>query len=330
MNLLSRGSSASRPRQGFTLVELLVVIAIIGILIALLLPAIQAAREAARRAQCKNNLRQLALGIQNYESAYGHFPPGALTCNALSWNVFVLPYIEQGALCEMFNFDQGQFNGGSDQGGPNKQIHALNKIDAFHCPTATNILADHPSSLINPGTANEQRTYNSHYYAVAGPKIVGSTDYEVAYLGTGQGGCAMEGIMPVDGKVSMGQITDGTSNTFLLGEIAMSEEYAKTSDSSGAINGGDSSSWVRGLRSIHGGTEPRGVSSTKNLVDGINVGTTFALGSNYNDMAFSSLHPGGAQFAKGDGSVLFVSEDVDINIYRATASRAHGETEVIK
>ncbi len=84
-----------RNRRGFTLIELLVVIAIIAVLIALLLPAVQAAREAARRAQCVNNLKQIALGCLNYESANGTLPPGEKGCCWGTWGVFVLPYIEQ-------------------------------------------------------------------------------------------------------------------------------------------------------------------------------------------------------------------------------------------
>jgi len=109
----------SRPGRGFTLVELLVVIAIIGILIALLLPAVQAAREAARRMQCSNHLKQLALGLHDYHDSHKGFPSGALVSNGLSWNVLILPYIEQGPLYAKFNFNQGDFNGAPNQEGPN-------------------------------------------------------------------------------------------------------------------------------------------------------------------------------------------------------------------
>ncbi|NLE38309.1 MAG: DUF1559 domain-containing protein, partial [Pirellulaceae bacterium] len=105
---------------GFTLVELLVVIAIIGILVALLLPAVQAAREAARRMRCANNLRQLAVGLQNYHDSHLQFPPGGMSINNLSWRCFILPFIEQGAIHEqMVNF--GTFNQGECRGSTNNE-----------------------------------------------------------------------------------------------------------------------------------------------------------------------------------------------------------------
>ena len=90
-------------RRGFTLIELLVVIAIIAVLIALLLPAVQAAREAARRAQCVNNMKQIGLAMHNYESSNGCFPPGEKGCCWGTWNVFILPYVEQSALFNAWN-----------------------------------------------------------------------------------------------------------------------------------------------------------------------------------------------------------------------------------
>ena len=92
-----------RSRRGFTLIELLVVIAIIAVLIGLLLPAVQAAREAARRAQCVNNLKQVALAVHNYHDTVGTFPPARKGCCWGTWQVFLLPFIEQSAAFNSFN-----------------------------------------------------------------------------------------------------------------------------------------------------------------------------------------------------------------------------------
>src|SRR5262245_17985795 len=90
-------------RRGFTLIELLVVIAIIGVLIALLLPAVQQAREAARRIQCTNNLKQIGLAMHNYHDTVGSFPPARKGCCWGTWNIFILPYIEQASLYNAWN-----------------------------------------------------------------------------------------------------------------------------------------------------------------------------------------------------------------------------------
>src|SRR6059036_1967376 len=97
-------------RSAFTLVELLVVIAIIGVLVALLLPAVQAAREAARRAQCSNNLKQLSLALHNYENTHNTLPPAGIDSNQMSWTVLLLPFFEQQALYDQFNFNKGSWN----------------------------------------------------------------------------------------------------------------------------------------------------------------------------------------------------------------------------
>src|SRR4051795_10809515 len=100
----------SRAKLGFTLVELLVVIAIIGVLVALLLPAGQAAREAARRAQCSDNLKQLSLALPNYENTHLTLPPSGIDSNQMAWTVLLLPFFEQQALYDQFNFNNGSWN----------------------------------------------------------------------------------------------------------------------------------------------------------------------------------------------------------------------------
>src|SRR5262245_9381170 len=98
-------------RNGFTLIELLVVIAIIGVLIALLLPGVQQAREGARRASCTNNLKQIGLALHNYHDVFGLFSPGQVSMsdgslpNNATWGLFILPYIEQTQIQQLYNFN---------------------------------------------------------------------------------------------------------------------------------------------------------------------------------------------------------------------------------
>src|SRR5436190_1199184 len=113
-------------RSGFTLIELLVVIAIIAVLIGLLLPAVQKVREASNRSQCLNSLKQIGIGLHNYNSAHGTFPQagdekgGTSASNSLSWHVFLLPHIEQDNLYKQFNLAAGMFNAGTGNRGPMK------------------------------------------------------------------------------------------------------------------------------------------------------------------------------------------------------------------
>lgn len=310
---VSRINGRSSSSHGFTLVELLVVITIIGILIALLLPAVQAAREAARRLQCTNHLKQLALAMHNYSQTHSVLPPGALTCNGLSWHVFILPYIEQTPLYNKFSFAAGDFNGGSNQEGPNKNIHGLNVIDTFMCPSATQRLATHGSSTLLDG----RKTYSKHYFGVAGPK--GNDPFGIAYststvtTSTGDD-FATSGVLGRDSKVKFADITDGTSKTFLLGEIAMPEGSYYS-----PYHGGDGASWVRGIAFTSG------MSSCKNVLVGINESSP-----TFNDESFSSEHPGGAVFAWCDGSVNYVSETIDLALYKSTASRNANELKVLE
>ena len=297
-------------RYGFTLVELLVVIAIIGILVALLLPAVQAAREAARRSQCVNNLKQLGLALHNYHEALGSFPPGGITFNELGYIVFLLPFIEQGALHDQFIFGEGTFlrYGKIDM--------SLNRISVLLCPSCEEERSN--LSLRNyveriPQTANGEDPYTTHYVAIMGPVGINPAT-GVAYglddyAADTRGGFSTDGVMHKNSSVRFKDITDGTSNTFALGEVSWNEcEKFR--------------SWVRGIDWGRGSVS----GTAKNVADAINTGLPYGY---FNHGAFGSEHPGGTHFAMCDGSVTFVSENIDHAAYLSTASRNGGEVDTI-
>lgn len=297
-------------RRGFTLVELLVVIAIIGVLVALLLPAVQAARESARRMKCSNNLKQIGLALHMYHDNVGSFPPGAFVTNNLSWNVLILPYLEQASLYNQFNFNLGAFNGAPNQEGPNKNLHATVRMNAYLCPSSiVDIWATHPSSALLDG----RKTYASHYYGIMGPKSATTAiAYEFDPAPAGQGGFALSGVLGRDSRVRLANVTDGASNTLLVGEISRP--------------GGDGSSWVRGIAFGTTTTAATGMSSSKNLNFGINVLLTPQSANQFNDISFASYHIRAAQFVMTDGAVRYLSDNVTSAIYKAAGSRDGGES----
>lgn len=348
-----RGSQTA-SRRGFTLVELLVVIAIIGVLVALLLPAVQAAREAARRMKCSNNVKNIALGCLNYESARGTYPPGsrpvvkktAAETNGPSYLVLIMPYMEQGQLeanISAWLKQQAQNNDGNEANiYGNAEINNT-RVEVYSCPT------DDPAEMVD--TWVTARYPIASYGGVAGSHATRpNTEACLASHGPpGLGTCvSVSGnTMNVDGMLFPGAgvegktILDGTSNTFLVGERwyqqrswtvgdyygqAVMQKYTAGFTPAGVLSGACKNININyppnpdfnsiGYYQLHKNENP-----DRPLMP---PGATKPIA--YNDLPFGSFHPGGVTFGYADGSVRFINDSIEKEIYGALASRNGQET----
>lgn len=285
-------------RAGFTLVELLVVIAIIGVLVALLLPAVQAAREAARRTQCKNNFKQLAIAIHNYHDTHLYLPPGYISSNPgvagnSTWcrtgGVQRAPWtVLILPFSEQTNL-HSKFDFNIVFQDDSNQMAAVNgavvvPVKMFQCPSDVRL--------------TNNKTWNS-YFGVQGGGAApdcGNTGCSAA----NERAMYVTGMLYGGSKLGFKNATDGTANVFLLGE----SRYGGAAWGASAKQ--DSCAYARNLA---------GAQDAINLHKGQGVHDT---------RGFSSFHPGGCGFAMLDGSVHFVSQNIDLTIYRQLGQREDG------
>jgi prepilin-type N-terminal cleavage/methylation domain-containing protein/prepilin-type processing-associated H-X9-DG protein len=329
-------------RRGFTLVELLVVIAIIGILVALLLPAIQAAREAARKSSCQNNFKNVGIALQNYVSTTKTFPPGtdytvstaSTTCpgvktqvyEGFGWAAFLLPYLEEQQTYDLLDFD---WKSGEPQpiwkdkpfAGHDTSWEASGKlVPAFVCPSERNEEAwvDCCSARghFSPPGVNDPYDWRLSNMAAVADSLDG---YCFSYQPTFRG----KGIMFNYSRTSPGKITDGLSQTFLVGEMvsALGIDQAGVPVWVGPTwvtrSVGDLSQGINGPGSIPGGRD--------DALDPFDGDGGNRHDEYHRENGFSSYHPGGAHFAMADGSVQFYSESTNQLVLFARATRADGE-----
>lgn len=327
-----------RRLDGFTLVELLVVIAIIGVLVALLLPAVQAAREAARSIQCRNNLKQLGLAVLNYEGTHTVLPASVIvdtsvtaTGNNGSWGVHgrILDFIEQGTLADAVDITQPwDFQ---------SAIHRM-KIPTFTCPSDPGT-----SQIRDPGRGRPHLVPTSYGFNLG--------TWFVFDPISKQGG---DGVFYPNSHLSLAAVLDGTSNTLLAADVKAWTPYtrnggppttampntvaeAATMVASGAqIKSTGHTEWPDGR--VHhtgftatmapntfvpftmGGTErDADFNSWQEGKHGSNGAPTYAM------ITSRSFHPSGVNVAMVDGSVHFVTETIELAVWRALATRDRGE-----
>lgn len=295
MKLLQRNSRSFLFR-GFTLIELLVVIAIIAILIALLLPAVQQAREAARRSTCKNNLKQMGVAFHNYHETHRTFPPGWIdgnlalgnaaeeaNKNGLSWATMLLPFMDQAPLYNQVGTETNNFTMNWHIGYSGAAIpSATTPIAIFNCPSD-------PMGGVNTDKGG-----------------FGKSNYATERF-----------VVGVNKKLQMRDFTDGTTNTILVGEVRTQDETGATGSCGGtACDEFTGKLWI-GARTASWGWEA-GLQAEDVYFIGYNTPSDFINGGARtvaDRFALSSTHVGGVHIMLADGSVRFLSENIDTQTY---------------
>ncbi|MGF1582840.1 MAG: DUF1559 domain-containing protein [Gemmataceae bacterium] len=343
--------SYQSPRKGFTLIELLVVIAIIAILVGLLLPAVQKVREAANRLTCQNNLKQIGIALHNYQSAHDdYFPgglqmPGSSSAQTYSTTFFVeiLPYIEQNAVYEKWDFSHMERNPAASAGrsnvhssDPNLSL-AATEIGTYVCPS--DFFEENPFFLAaSPGFGSSSNTnpIGGYYHGTSYAGVFGTYSFFPRWMNGGENVGMLFGTGPgsqpeqTRGRnvaMTIEDCRDGTSNTFFVGEKYHDDPNYNDIGFFGAkIHQWSAWGWMggdKGYACVFGSSlvpinfqTPEGASNITDHDTRLN--------------AFGSGHTGGANFLLVDGSVRFVREKIAMSTYADLCNRKDGNATVVE
>lgn len=304
------------------MIELLVVIAIIAILIALLLPAVQQAREAARRSQCKNNLKQIGLGLHNYHDTHQVFPYGSLyrpqyttaVTNTLGWPSMILPFIDQAPL---YNLLMAECASRPNYNYDAKGSLVKTILATYACPSDSMCPRNIARANVVTNTAGTEDAVMGklNYPGVSGAtnSPTGGTTYATVARSTTTMMDKTDGIFWVNSNCQMKDIRDGTSNTFMVGERDGSNGEFGSYRKAAIWPGAESAHYLDGCMGSTDGSNP-----------------SLLINSSANDTpgiwhSFGSTHEGGTHFLLGDGAVRFVGENISSTIYSALGTKRGGE-----
>jgi prepilin-type N-terminal cleavage/methylation domain-containing protein/prepilin-type processing-associated H-X9-DG protein len=310
---------AGLRRRAFTLIELLTVMAIIGVLTALLLPAVQQAREASRRLQCRNHLRQIGLALHNYCAQHGVFPPGDIDegdsqREGWGWGAMLLPLLDQAALYNAMNVTGQRLV--DMLSGPDRLL-SQTPLAVFRCPTddtgptmqtiPTNRHFDGDGTPGSASPASDFFVATCNYAGVYGVELSGNQPQN-------------DGVLFNNSSIRFRDISDGSSNTFAVGERDYKCGVAAWI---GSRNPPGTNAW--GRHHNQGKINVR-MNDTNTHLDPWCTGHPRGEGVCHNcDEGFGSLHEGGAHFLMCDGAVRFVGENINFGLYKRLGRRNDGK-----